>query len=296
MHPIERLRYVARGQGEGPSVFVPEVAAALVGLGDDHLALVPACRRLLSRHPEVGPLWWLSARMLGSSDPRGEARRCVDEIGNDRSDRVLAGHMPEEARVVVLGWPELASAGLRRRGDAQVLTVDTGGEAYGLVGWLRGDDVEVHEVGASGLGAAVVEADLVILEAWALGAVSAPREPVHLTGAPEAPPAQAPRSGSGPGEFVGASGSRAAAAVARSAGVPVWLVAGVGRVLPAKLWDALTSNFEAVNLEAWERPDEIVPLGMVDFVVGPNGMTDPAAALGRADCPVVAELLGSFGK
>ncbi|MHB1487185.1 MAG: hypothetical protein ACYCS7_08485 [Acidimicrobiales bacterium] len=291
---MERLRYVARGQGEGPSVFVPEVAAALVGLGDDHLALVPACRRLLSRHPEMGPLWWLSARMLGSSDPRGEACRCVEEISNDRTPWVLAGHMPDEARVVVLGWPELASAGLRRRGDAQVLTIDTGGEAYGLGGWLRQDDVEVDEVGESGLGAAVAESDLVILEAWALGAVSTAREPERSAGGPEASTGDLARPRSAQGEFVAVSGSRAAAAVARSAGVAVWLVAGEGRVLPAKLWEALRSNFDAVNLQAWERPDEVLALEMVDSVVGPTGMTDPAGALRRADCPVVAELLGSL--
>ena len=38
------------------------------------------------------------------------------------------------------------------------------------------------------------------------------------------------------------AGSRAAAAVARSAGKPVWAVVGVGRLLPTRMWDALVDR------------------------------------------------------
>ena len=41
-----------------------------------------------------------------------------------------------------------------------------------------------------------------------------------------------------------AAGSHAAAAVAHHAGVPVWVVAGVGRVLPQRMWEALTQRLD----------------------------------------------------
>ncbi len=67
-----------------------------------------------------------------------------------------------------------------------------------------------------GLGAAVADADLVLLEASAIG----------------------------PDGFVGVAGSRAAAAVAAHDETPVWLVSGVGRALPRRMWDALVSRLD----------------------------------------------------
>jgi hypothetical protein len=94
----------------------------------------------------------------------------------------------------------------------------------------------------------------------------------------------------GPGGFVAVSGSRAAAAVARTAGVPVWVVAGVGRVLPARLWDVLVSQLDADD-DPWELAEEVVPIDLADSVVGPGGCLPAAEAYTRADCPVVPELL-----
>ncbi len=84
------------------------------------------------------------------------------------------------------------------------------------------------------------------------------------------------------------SGSRAAAAVARHAGVPVWLVAGVGRLLPARMWDGLRRRVEPD--EPWDADDEFVPLDLVDRIVGPIGVEPVADALRRTDCPVAPEL------
>ena len=76
VHPIERLRYVARARGADAESLVRETAGALRGLGLDMAGLVVACRRIVERHPTSGPLWWLCARMLTSSDPlRGGAQR-----------------------------------------------------------------------------------------------------------------------------------------------------------------------------------------------------------------------------
>ena len=71
------------------------------------------------------------------------------------------------------------------------------------------------------------------------------------------------------------AGSRAAAAVAHDAGKPVWLVAGVGRVLPARVWKALTDRLDDLA-DPWDLDEEVVPLSLVDAVIGPNGSHAPA--------------------
>src|SRR5258708_6271870 len=128
MHPIERLRYVARADGAGPSLLVQEAAGALSGFADDPVALVTACRRLVDRHPTAGPMWWLAARILASGDPRSEAWAAAEQLDDDPTDQVLAAHLPPDIAVVVLGWPEQGGEALRRRGDLQVMAVDACGE------------------------------------------------------------------------------------------------------------------------------------------------------------------------
>ncbi|MGH9295606.1 MAG: hypothetical protein ACRD0B_09770, partial [Acidimicrobiales bacterium] len=69
MHPIERLRYIARVQGEsGPTIAI-EAAWTLAELATiEPSALVTACRRLIEHHPECGPLWWVSAHLVVADD------------------------------------------------------------------------------------------------------------------------------------------------------------------------------------------------------------------------------------
>src|SRR5207302_8864404 len=99
MHPIERLRYVARSSGASQEVLVRETAGALAALGFDPPGLVTACRRILDRHPMSAPLWWLSARVLTANDPMGEAWLAADEITADRTGEQLAWELPDEATV-----------------------------------------------------------------------------------------------------------------------------------------------------------------------------------------------------
>ena len=87
VHPIERLRYVARARGADAESLVRETAGALRGLGLDTAGLVVACRRIVERHPTCGPLWWLCARMLTSSDPMAAARAAIEEMECDATDR-----------------------------------------------------------------------------------------------------------------------------------------------------------------------------------------------------------------
>src|SRR5436190_1283827 len=194
MHPIERLRYVARSSGASQEVLVRETAGALAALGFDPPGLVTACRRILDRHPLSGPLWWLSARVLTSNDANNEAWNAADEVTAD----------------------------------------DTG-------------------------------ANLVLLEASAIG----------------------------PTGFIGVAGSRAAAATARHAGVPVWLVGGIGRLLPRRMWDALVGRLDVLG-EPWELDDEHVPLDLVDRIAMPTGILPVDEALKLTDCPIAPELFKSI--
>lgn len=267
VHPIERLRYVARADGAGPTSLAAEAAQALAGFADDPAALVTACRRLVDRHATVGPVWWLACRMLTAADPRQEGWKLADELESDPTPDMVADLVPGEATVVVLGWPELVGRSLARRGDVRVLLVDALGEGTSLARRLRSSGVEVCEVPESGLAAAVAAADLVLLEASVVTS----------------------------GYFGAVAGSRAAAAVAREAGVPVWVVAGAGRVMPARLGEAMRRRVEADRQHPWDRDDELVPLALAGQVVGPDGPEPPAEAAGRSDCPVTPELLRQVG-
>lgn len=261
MHPIERLRYVARSSGADQSMLVRETAAALAALGFDPPGLVTACRRILDRHPASGPLWWLSARVLTANDPREEAWRAADEVGADTTADELSHALPEDATICVLGWPDQIGEALPRRGDVEVLVVDTLGEGSGLVRRLLASDVEAIDVPMAGLGAAAAASDLVLLEASAIGST----------------------------QLAAVAGSRAAAAVARHASVPVWVVGGVGRLLPTRMWDALARRLDDA-CDPWDAEDDLVPLDLVERIAGPTGPVPVADALRRIDCPVAPEL------
>jgi hypothetical protein len=142
-----------------------------------------------------------------------------------------------------------------------VRAVDALGEGSALAGVLAEAGVDAVEVPESGVGAAVADADLVVIEALALG----------------------------PDALVAVAGSRAAAAVARHQGLPVWVVAGEGRILPDRLWRALLARLDGGG-DPWDADEEVVPLSLVDAVAGPWGSLSPAEAVARTDCPIAAEL------
>jgi hypothetical protein len=261
MHPIERLRYVARASGVPQRVIVSETASALASFSSDPQGLVTACRRIVSRQPTSGPLLWLGARVLTAGDPRAEIWEAAGEVQADSTAAELAHALPQDAVVTVLGWPDEISEALPRRGDAQVFVVDTLHEGSGFVSRLLHADVEATDVPLSGLGAAVAHSSLVLLESPAIG----------------------------PEQFLAVAGSRAAAAVARHAGIPVWLVGGVGRLLPTRMWDGLARRVDAIA-DPWDASDELVPLELVDRIVGPRGPEPVAEALRRTDCPIAPEL------
>lgn len=262
MHPIERLRYVARSEGSGPTLLGVESAHALAGFSSDPAGLVTACRRLIDRHSEMGTVWWVSARALLAPDPGFELHAVAAELEDDPTASLLAAAMPEAATVVVVGWPEQASAALERRADVAVLAVSSGGDGDLLARRLDRAGADAVAVPDSGTGAAAAEADLVVLEALAVG----------------------------PDRALVPAGSRSAAAVARDAGIPVWLVAGAGRVLPAALWDVALARLDQRG-DPWDLLVEPVPLALCDAAWGPGGQIDASALAARGDCPCPPELL-----
>ncbi len=261
MHPFERLRMAARAGGDDPGLVARQAASALAAIAGEPAAVVTACRRLVGRQPTYGPVWWLSARVLAAADPANEAWRAADELRHDTTARVLAEALPDGATVTVLGSPRLVGKALVHRGDVRVLLVDARGEGGRLLYDLDEAGADVDAVAESGLAAAVVAGDLVVLEADALG----------------------------PGGLVATAGSRAAAAVAAHAGIPVWAVAGVGRALPEGLWDALVARLDEAPAP-WAVPSEVVPADLVDVVVGPAGRGTLAEAVAQAGCVAVPEL------
>jgi hypothetical protein len=261
VHPVERLRYVARASGVAQGVLVRETAEALASFASDPQGLVTACRRMIARQPGSGPLLWLAARTLTAPDPRAELRRAAAEADDDPTVGELRHALPDDATVCVLGWPEVIGAALPARGDLEVLVVDVHGEGSRFVQRLWDRDVEAVDVPLGGLGAAAAAADVVLLESAAIG----------------------------PAAAVCVSGSHAAAAVARHAGRDVWLVGGVGRMLPGRLYRVVEDRL--FGDDPWEADDEQVPLDLVASIVGPRGRISVTDAVASPDCTPAPELL-----
>jgi hypothetical protein len=209
VHPIERLRYVARSRGAPAEVLVAESAAALVAFRGDPAGMVAACRRIVDRQLECGPLWWLCSRVLCGIDALEDARSAVEELDADPTTARLARAIDE------LG------------SDASV--------PY-LVPVL-----------AAGGGRALVDAE----DAQAV---------------PEA----------------------------IDRGEQVWLVAGVGRVLPADTFAALERRRDQRG-DPLDARFDVIDTAPVDAIVRPNGLVAPGRVDRRPDCPVAAELFRLAG-
>ncbi len=264
MHPIERLRYVARTHGGDQRMVVRETAGALRGLGLDGAGLVVACRRIVERHPTSGPLWWLCASVLTATDPFATASRLADEIEDDPTPDVLIEALPADAVVTVVGWPDLAGEALLRRGDVSVLAVDAAGVGRSFVHRLQRSDVEAEIVEPGGAAAAVVASDVVLIEALAAT----------------------------PGDVLAVTGSRAAASVGYCSEIPVWLVVGRGRCLPDTMFATVVERAADVRMP-WEADTEPMPTALMSAIVRDTGWVDigAAGAALRAECPLALELL-----
>lgn len=243
-----------------------EASIALGAFRGDPAGLVAATRRIIDRQLTCGPLWWLCARMLCATEPMHEGRLAADELESDPTAALLAGELPVDATVTIVGWPEQIAPALRRRGDIEVLVVDVGGEANDVVRQFGHLDVDAVEVPARNLAGAVAASDLVLLDAMALG----------------------------PARLLAPSGSAAAAAVAGRLEVPVWAVAGVGRLLPTSMLDAMVNRW-SLGADPLEAVEETVDIAGIDRIAGVGGVLEVSAALAHTDCPVAPELFRLAG-
>ncbi|MGY9072554.1 MAG: hypothetical protein ACKVHU_06370 [Acidimicrobiales bacterium] len=261
MHPIERLRYVARAGDVDQALLVREAASALGSLGDDPGHLMVSSRRMVDRHQRAGAMWSLAARVLTSNDPMRSAWAFLDELDEDKTAIHVARSLPASARVCLIGWPDLAAEELSRRGDVEVRVIDAYGEGAGLVRRLEARNVDVVEVTLTGLGAAASTADVALVEAAVCGATG----------------------------IIAAAGSLAVAATCRAGGGRVIAVVGAGRALPERMFEAARSSLDSEM--PWEDDEEFVPMELIDAAVGPTGEMTVADLCGRADCQLAPELL-----
>ena len=281
MHPIERLRYVARAGDVDPSLLAEEAALALGALAAEPRALVPAARRLLEFHPSCAPLWWVCAELLSADRPAARAEELAAALNEDPTADELAAALPGAATLVTTGGAIIDSA-LRERPD---LTVHLVGTAASLRYQLRriGDTVEVEGFLGHEIAEALDGAGAVVVEAAAVAPDGALFDPL-------------------------------AAALAGAAGeLELWVVAGCGRLLPAALFAALRAGTGQPQRARPSRgsalpvggPDEdldaegptpefaLVALDGRAVIAGPEGPLRLRDAAARARCPVPPELLAT---
>jgi hypothetical protein len=282
VHPIERLRHVARAGDADGSFLAEEAAVALGALAFEPRALVPAARRLLDFHPRCAPLWWVCAELLAADDPAGRSHELSLMLAEDPTSAELAAALPGAATIATSGGAKVSDA-LVERPDLDVRLVSS---PLDLRYQLRrlGGFVDVAGFTDEDLEEALEAATVVLVEVEALSRAGALLDP------------------------------RSARLVEASRQLPVelWVVAGRGRTLPMPLFEAMRARIAkgrrpGAAQEGWSwqeessrafEPDpaevpQVVELGRVAVVVGPDGPRRPEIEVSRLRCPVPAELLNA---
>ena len=258
MQPFERLRRIARHAGDDRTL-VAESADCLADFDADPAGLEVTCRRLLQHHPDCAPLWWLCARVLAAPDPSDAAWEAERLVRDDRTPGRLAALLPfpHERPIAVLGWPELAGEALESRPDLDVLAVRRPDRDESWHRRLARSDASARPVDA--------------IEGSAL-------EPSHVLVEIEA---------ASPTRALVLDGTITLLDQLTKPTTLVWLVAGVGRVLPARLFDAMYARLEPPE----DHGLELVDVQVADRIAGPTGLERPEHLSRRVDAPVAPELL-----
>ena len=261
--PAERLRAVTRRNVDEERLAI-EAADALAGFASEPASLVVACRRVLAHHRSCGPLWWVCARILAAPDATLGARDAVQLLETDRTADRLGATLPllDEGQVVaVVGWPEAVDLAMVERldVDAVALRVDGANPAPALR--RRFSDRGVR-----------------IVDAWDPTLTDVVRFLVLA-------------SAIGPDHCLVPAGTIDAIDTLGSAVRDVWVVGGVGRVLPARIYDVVRQAALTSASPDDDAPVEELAISRVDCIAGPRGVQRASEAALRSDCPVVPELL-----
>jgi hypothetical protein len=175
----------------------------------------------------------------------------------DRTASRLASSLPfpHDDPIAVLGWPETTGAALAERPDLDVAVIRTDSTARRLRA-RSGDDA---------LRPRVVDMTEVLV---------AP--PSHLLVEVYAASPTTAMVPNGTGDLVWSLGT-----------VELWLVAGVGRLIPQRLFEVARDEIERTD----EPVAETLELGRARRIAGPGGLDAPDRFAARLDCPVAPELL-----
>ena len=263
--PAERLRAVTRRRVDEDRLAI-EAADALAGFASEPASLVVACRRVLAHHRSCGPLWWVCARILAAPDPFMGAREATRLLEADRTADRLGATLPlldDDQVIAVVGWPEAVDLALIERLDIAAVALR-----------VEGSDP------APALRRRVSERGVRVTDAW---------DPLLTDVARFLVPAAA----IGPEACLVPAGTGDALDTLHTAVNEVWVIGGVGRVLPARLYDVVRreTTAEADQGAEFGAPLEELAIGRVDSIAGPRGVQRATEAASRSDCPVVPELL-----
>lgn len=212
MHPIERLRWIARATGEADVSLASEAAWTMGELAaDEPAALLTASRRLVGHHPCCGPLWWVCARLAESADPLSEAAELVEELLGDttaaRLAEALRAEVPRSGLLSSTVPAGVVQGALSRRGGYVLRLV---GDFRLLAREIPSFSAVAGEVvgyGPEEAGSAVEDTSLLLVE-----------------------PCFASKEG-----LVLDVAAAAAVVAAHELGVPVWALLPTGRVLSPEL-------------------------------------------------------------
>ena len=263
--PAERLRAVTRRRVDEDRLAI-EAADALAGFASEPASLVVACRRVLAHHRSCGPLWWVCSRILAAADPAMGAHEAARLLETDRTADRLGATLPlldDEQVVVVVGWPEAVDLALLERGDVNAVALR-----------VEGADP------APSLRRRASEQAVRIVDPWSPLLTDVPRFLVAAAAI-------------GPESCLVPEGTSDALDAMGSAVNEVWVVGGVGRVLPARVYDVMRQATLAAADDPADGPLPVEELSLerVDCIAGPRGVQRAHDAAARSDCPVVPELL-----
>jgi hypothetical protein len=263
--PAERLRSVTRRM-VADDALAAEAADALAAFAPEPASLVVACRRVLAHHPAHGALWWVCARILAAPDASIAANEAVRLLEGDKTANRLAATLPlagDDDVIAAVGWPRAVDDAMAERIDLPVVAVRIDGADPMAALRRRATDRNVR-----------------VVEPWDPQLEHVSRLLI-------------PADAIGPATVLVPAGVGALLDELGRAVQEVWLVGGVGRVLPARLYDQAV---DAINeADVYDEIDDLAPelcsIERFDRIAGPRGVESPVDAVARIDCPVVPELL-----